>query len=145
MIRCMPAIVEQLGIYLHLARAAELRRQPQVRDRLLLLAGVLAAEHEDLRPIAECCRERILQHNPGHLVARWSTLAEGVASEELAPLVTQLARRYGPERAEQLLAQLGVERGAERSAFFSDGEYLAALLGARWDELQRRYGSEPAG
>ena len=34
---------EHLGLYLHLARAAELRRQPLVRDRLLFLAGVIAA------------------------------------------------------------------------------------------------------
>jgi hypothetical protein len=136
--------VQQLGMYLHLARAAELRRQPLVRDRLLLMAGALAASIPELAPIGECCRERILQNNPGHMVARWPTLAEGLAQADLGGLVAQVSRRYGPEQAEQLLAQLGIERGYERSAYFSDGEYAAGLLGERWDELVRRYGSESA-
>jgi hypothetical protein len=139
------ATIEHLGLYLHLARAAELRRQPLVRDRLLLLAGALAAGIPDLGPIAQCCRERILRNNPGHMVSRWPTLAEGLAQAELAGLVSQVARRYSPEQAEQLLTQLGIERGAERSAYFCDGEFAAALLGERWDDLLRRYGSESAG
>jgi hypothetical protein len=138
----MSVPVELLGLYLHLARAAGLRRQPLVRDRVLLLTGALAAGDSELAPIAECCREQILQHNPGHMVGRWPTLAQGLETEELTSLVAQLARRYGPEHAEQLLAQLAIQRGAERSVYFSDGEYLAALLGERWDQLQRRYGSE---
>lgn len=141
----MPRTVEQLGLYLHLAKAAELRRQPLVRDRLLLLAGALAAEMPGLAPLAAACREKILAHNPGHMLSRWPTLAAGLREAELASLITQLSRRYGPEEAEQLLVQLGIERGAERSAYFSDGEYAAALLGERWDELERRFGSEDAG
>jgi hypothetical protein len=75
---------------------------------------------------------------------RWPTLGEGLGEEELASLVTQLARRYGPEQAEQLCVQLGIERGAERSAYYSDGEYAAALLGERWEDLERRYGANSA-
>ncbi|MEX2174629.1 MAG: hypothetical protein WD872_09730 [Pirellulaceae bacterium] len=135
---------EHLGLYLHLARAAELRRQPLVRDRLLLLAGVIADQLPGLFPIAEACRAKIIEHNPGHMLARWPTLGEAREHEELASLVTQLARRYGPEQAEQLLVQLGIERGAERSAYYSDGEYAASLLGERWDDLERRYRSESA-
>jgi hypothetical protein len=140
----MSTPVEQLGLYLHLARAAELRRQPLVRDRLLLLAGVIAVQLPGLSPIAACCRAKILAHNPGHVLDRWPTIAEGLAEEELATLVTQLARRYGPEQAEQLSVQLGIERGAERSAYYSDGEYAAALLGQRWDDLERQYGANSA-
>jgi hypothetical protein len=40
-----------------------------------------------------------------------------------------------------LLAQLGIERGQERGAYASDGEYAAALLGEDWEELVRRFGS----
>ncbi len=145
MISPMSTPVEQLGLYLHLARAAELRRQPLVRDRLLVLSGVIAAQIEGLAPIAACCREKILRHNPAHVLGRRPTVAAGLEYEELATLVTQLARRYGPEHAEQLLVQLGIERGAERSAYYSDGEYAAALLGEQWDDLQRRYGAESAG
>jgi hypothetical protein len=132
---------EHLGLYLHLARAAELRRQPLVRDRLLFLAGVIAAQIPGLAPIAECCRAKILEHNPGHLVARRPTLSGSLKEPDFDALVVQLARRYGPEQAEQMLVQLGIERGAERAAYYSDGEYAAALLSERWDELQERYRS----
>jgi hypothetical protein len=145
MIVAMTSPGEQLGLYLHLAKAAELRRQPLVRDRLLLLAGVIAAQVPGLAPIAACCRAKILAHNPGHVVARWTTIGEGLEYEELGSVVTQLARRYGPEQAEQLCVQLGIERAAERAAYYSDGEYAAALLGERWDDLRGRYGAESAG
>jgi hypothetical protein len=105
--------IEMLGTYLHLARAAELRRQPLVRDRVLVLAAVIAAQI-DLAPIAAA-----------------------LAEEEFQTLVVQLAGRYGPEQAERLLMQLGVERGCERAAYASDGEYAAGLLGLDWDQLQR--------
>jgi hypothetical protein len=104
----------------------------------------MASEMPGLAPIAAACRETILAHNPGHMLSRWPTLTEGLRDPELQSLVAQLARRYGPEQAEQLLVQLGIERGAERSAYFSDGEYAAALLGKRWDELERRFGSDEA-
>ena len=135
--------VELLGTYLQLVRGAERRRQPLVRDRVLVLAAVLAAQMEGLTPIAECCRERILQHNRGHMLSRWPTVAEARRHEDFQSLVNQLASRYGTERVEQLVAQLGLDAGADRTAYASDGEYAAALLGANWDDLQRRFGPEP--
>ena len=131
--------IELLGTYLHLARAAELRRQPLVRDRVLLLAGVIALQI-DLAPLAELCRERILAHNPGHLVSRWPSLAAAFGSEELHALVSQLSTRYGPEHVERLVEQLGIERGNERAAYASDSEYAASLLGADWEDVERRFG-----
>jgi hypothetical protein len=131
--------VEMLGTYLHLARGAELRRQPLVRDRVLLLAGVIAAQIE-LAPIAEACRERILRHNPGHMLGRWPTLVAALEQEDFQTLVSRLATRYPPEQAEHLVGQLGIERGHERASYASDGEYAAGLLSADWDDLQRRFG-----
>jgi hypothetical protein len=139
MINVMTPPIELLGTYLHLARAAELRRQPLVRDRVLLLGAVIAAQIE-LEPIAELCRERILEHNPRHLLARWPTFAAAFGQEELQKLVYQLSTRYGPEYVERLVAQLRIERGNERATYASDGEYAASLLRADWDELQSRYG-----
>jgi hypothetical protein len=130
--------IDVLAMYLHLAQAARQRRQPWVRDRVLLLAGVIAAQI-DLAPIAAACREQILRHNPGHLVARWPTIGEALAEEDFQTLVNQLSTRYGPEQVEQLIAQLGIERGNERAVYASDGEYAAALLGADWDDLVRRF------
>jgi len=132
--------IELLATYLHLARAAELRRQPLVRDRVLLLASVIAAQIE-LEPVAEACRAQILKHNPRHLIGRWTTVSEALDGEELQTLVGQLSTRYGPEHVERLVQQLGIERGRERAAYDSDGEFAAALLGEDWDELRQRFGS----
>ena len=133
--------IELLGMYLHLARAAENRRQPLVRDRVLLLAAVIAAQI-DLAPIAAACRELILAHNPGHLVGRWPSIGAALGEEDFQALVSQLSTRYGPERVERLVEQLGIERAGERAVYASDGEFAAALLGLNWHELLQRYRSE---
>src|SRR5947208_9548904 len=105
--------IDLLARYLHLADAARLRRQPLVRDRVLLLAAVIAAQIE-LEPIASACRELILAHNPRHLVRNWATIGEALGQEDFQALVGQLSRRYGPERVEGLVAQLGIESAGAR-------------------------------
>src|SRR2546422_10301811 len=101
--------IDLLATYLHLANAARLRRQPLVRDRVLVLASVIAAQI-DLAPIAAACRELILTHNPRHLVGRWPTMAAALTEEDFQSLVSRLATRYGPERVEPLVQQLRIEQ-----------------------------------
>lgn len=136
--------IELLGSYLHLAKAAELRRQPLVHNRVLLLAGVIAAQI-DLAPIAAACREKILAHSPRHLVGRYASIGAALGEEDFQTLVSQLSTRYGPEHVERLVAQLGIEQGRERAAYAGDGEYAAGLLGMDWGDLQRRYRDTPDG
>jgi len=119
-----------LGMYLHLARASRLRRQPLVRAKLLILAGV-HAEEMGLAQIAALCRHRVLSQNPRHLVRRWPTVGEALRTEAFQSHVKQLRRRYSPEKVEHMLASLGIEMGRERAAYFSDTEYAAALLDTR--------------
>jgi hypothetical protein len=133
--------VDLLGMYLHLARAAAQRQRPLVRDRLLVLAAALAADLQ-LPAVAACCRARILEHNRGHLLNRWDTVAEAAESEDFSALRSQLVKRYSPERAEQLLQSLRIEWRSERAAYYSDEEYAAALLGLTVDNLVRQYGSQ---
>ena len=104
----MPSLDRALGMYLQLARAAGIRGQAGIRDKLLILAGVTAAEidHAD---IATECRERILEHNPQHLIRRWPTFSEALDDEEFQVYLKQQLRRYSPERVEHLLSQLGIE------------------------------------
>jgi hypothetical protein len=130
-----------LADYLHLARGALRRRQPLVRDRALLLAGVIAAQI-DLEPIAGGCRAKILTRNPRHLVRRWPTIGQALADEEFQVLINQLSTRYGPERVEQLVKQLGISDEINPTNFASEGEYAAALLDMSWDELVRRFGAD---
>jgi len=130
--------IDLLASYLRLAQAAKRRGQPLVRDRVLLLAAVIAAQIE-LEPIAAACRAHILAHNRRHLVGRWPTIGEALEHEDFQTLVNQLSTRYGPERVEGLVAQLNVATTVQRAEYASDGEFAAALLGLDWDALVQRY------
>ncbi len=119
-----------LGVYLHLARASKLRRQPLVHDKMLILAGV-RAEEMGLEPISALCRHRILTHNAHHLVGQWPTLGAALADDQFQSYLKQLRRRFSPEKTEHMLHSLGIEMGRERQAYFSDLEYAASLLDTR--------------
>jgi hypothetical protein len=119
-----------LGMYLHLARASHMRRQPMIRDKLLVLAGV-QAEQMGLDEISALCRHKILAHNARHLVRGWPTLTAALADEKFQSYLKQLKRRYSAEKTEHILHSLGIELGREREAYFNDLEYAAALLDTR--------------
>lgn len=133
--------MELLATYLHLARASQQRRQPLVRDRLLVLSADLAARM-GLKQIAAYCRHQILKHNPGHLLHRWEVVEDALGNERFHALVGQLRRRYPWEKVEQMLASLGIDRAHERETYYSDLEYAAALLGTSPEELDRLFGSD---
>lgn len=135
--------VETLGLYLHLARAAERRSRPLVRDRMLLMGAVIASRL-NLSPVAAYCRHRVLQHNPGHMVARWPTIEAALDQDDFLIWLKQLTRKYGPEVAEQWADTLGIVRKGERATYFSDGEYAAAVLGMGWDDMQAQFGPADA-
>jgi hypothetical protein len=125
----MPSTDRVLGMYLHLARASQLRRQPMVHDRMLVLAGVTAAEM-GLAGVSAKCRERVLAHNHQHLLRDWPTMDAALEDSRFQTFVRQLRRRYSPEKAEHLLQSLGVEWVNERAAYYTDEEYATALLAA---------------
>ncbi|QDU96393.1 hypothetical protein [Lignipirellula cremea] len=133
--------VELLGLYLHLAHAAHQRLRPLVRDRLLLLSGVIAARME-LSLISASCRRLILEHNPQHLVKRWPSLILALEDTDFLHLLKQVQRRYPQEKAERMLDNLGIDRALERQAYYSDEEYAASLLGATPERLQAALDAE---
>ena len=135
----MSSSVEQLGIYLHLARASDQRRRPLVRDRLLILAGAIAADIE-LDAVAACCRHPVLLHHPHHLLRQWPTLTAALNTEDFRCHLSQLFRRYPQEKAEQMLESLGIQLANERDTYFSDFEYAAAILGTTPDALDEQFG-----
>ena len=136
----MPSPVAILGTYLHLARASAQRLRPHVRDRLLVIAGSIAARMQ-LPRIAAYCRHLILQHNPQHLLARWPDFETAMDDENFLALLRQLQRRYPQEKAEQMLATLGVFLGRERDAYFTDEEYAASLLGTSTEKIDEMFGA----
>ena len=135
----MSSPVAILGTYLHLARASAQRQRPQVRDRLLVIAGSIAVRMT-LPRVAAYCRHLVLQHNRQHLLGRWPDMETALEDEDFLALLRQLQRRYPQEKAEQMLATLGIVVGRERDAYFTDEEYAASLLGTtttKMDELFR--------
>ncbi len=130
-----------LSIYLHLADASERRRRPHARDRLLLLAGVVAA-HMGLATIAANCRYLVLEHNPNHLIGRFESFGQALREEDFQCLEKQLQRRYPQEKAERMLQALGVELGNERAVYYSELEYAAALMGTTPEQLQAKFGTQ---
>ncbi len=134
----MSDAVEILGLYLHLAAASERRQRPHVRDRLLVIAAMIAARME-LPRVAAYCRQKILLHNPQHLIGRWSRVEQALEDSDFQHLLRNIQRRYPQEKAERLLDNLGIERGRERAAYYSDEEYAAALLGSTPEKLRQLF------
>jgi hypothetical protein len=132
-----------LGMFLHLARASHMRRQPMVRDKLLVLAGV-QAEQMGLDEISALCRHKILAHNARHLVRGWPTLTAALADEKFQSYLKQLKRRYSTEKTEHILHSLGIELGREREAYFNDLEYAAALLDTRPSSIAAILARDPS-
>jgi hypothetical protein len=130
-----------LGVYLHLARASELRLQPMVRDKLLVLAGV-QAESMGLAPIAALCRHKVLAHNGRHMLRRWPTLEVALDDERFQIYLKQLLRRYSNEKAEHMLHSLGIELGRERDLYANDLEYAAALIDTQPGAIEKILGRE---
>jgi hypothetical protein len=133
--------IDILALYLHLATASEQRRRPHVRDRLLVIAATIAARC-NLTRIADHCKSKILEHNPHHLIGRWESVEVALEDSDFLHLLRSVQRQYPQEKAERLLETLGVERGSERDAYYSDEEFAASLLGVSLGELDNLYGSE---
>lgn len=117
----------QLGVFLHLAQASLRRRRPLVRDRLLVISSVLAANAQ-MEKLACYCREQILEHNPRHLIGKWPSVGEALLDDEFRSLLQRIRSEYPIERAERLLESLGIEIGNERETYYSVHEWAAAIL-----------------
>jgi len=99
---------EPLAVYLHLARASAVRQRPLVRDRFLLLAAG-EADRLGLGTLAEQCRLIIVEHNRGHLLARWGTYRAAATEPDFQDLLRRTVRQYSAEKSEHMLRSLGIE------------------------------------
>jgi hypothetical protein len=118
-----------LAVYLHLARASDLRRQPLVTAKLLVLAGASAMEL-DLADVADRCHAAVLARNPRHLLRHWPSFSDADPTERFQSFLKQLRRQYSPEKAEHMLGSLGVDMARERELYANEQEYASALLDA---------------
>lgn len=93
---------ETARVYRELAEDFERQGQAQMRDRFLVLAAdaAFAAGQKDE---AERLRNRLLQHNPHHLLKPYSSFAEAMKSADVQNYVGTLRRNHPYEKAEKLL------------------------------------------
>ncbi len=136
--------IDQLSLYLHLARLAGKRRQMSDRNRFLVLAAVQAARGQ-LTEIAAYCRHLILETNPGHMFRRWDAVSDALDDEDFQHLFKQVSRRFPIEKSESILNQAGIDRSNERATYYSDAEYAASIMGVEFEWLKDNFGSETLG
>ena len=101
--------------YVRLADVSQRKQQLIGRDKLLVLAAAAACRAGWI-DVGERCRELVLDHNPAHLIGTFPTAADAVRSSEFTPLLNQLERMCGYERAEFLVSELGLEPQPEDGA-----------------------------
>ncbi len=91
----------------------------------------MAALQAGLAPVAERCRDLILQHNPHHLLHRFPTFLAAASHPDFQAFVRQLDRTHPYEQAEHLLRGLGRDPvPADLPPDESPGDYIARLLGS---------------
>lgn len=113
---------QQLLQYIQLADLSQSRRQAAGRDRFLLLAATTACTC-GLLDLAEQLRERVVDANPHHLVAKYASMTSALRDPDFEPFQRHLQRFCSPEQAEHLLAR----QGRAGSTVQSTDDLLAAI------------------
>lgn len=94
--------------YVRLAALSQRKQQLGGRDKFLILAGAEACR-AGWPEVAKRCRALVLENNPAHLLHRYTSIPEALQDEDFHTYLKQLERFCGLEKAEHLLAELGIE------------------------------------
>src|SRR5207253_6583120 len=97
--------VAELQTYRELADLYQQQGQSQLRDRFLLLAAQSAHAAGD-NAEADRLRQRLLQHNPHHMVKPFASFADSLRSPDVNSYLRDLKQNYPLEVAHQMLAGL---------------------------------------
>lgn len=116
-----------MSVYVQLALIADQKQQSQVRDRLLLLAGVEACR-AGWPDVACHCRKKLVESNPAHQARQFPTLADALRDEQFQQLVARWERYCPFEKAEAMLKQLDLP--APDTSGTSLGDVMLAMLGS---------------
>lgn len=124
----MPTPELTLSAFLQLAEISNERGQMFPRNKFLILAAHAACEAGWL-PVAERCRDVLLESNPAHMVNRFDTFPDALRSTEFQVYLKQLKKFCSTERAEHLLSSNGCE-----AKFLSESQAIQLLDAMRTDE-----------
>jgi hypothetical protein len=101
-----------LHIYQELADWYERQRQPQMRDRFLVLAAdaaLLAGRNDE----AERLRQRLLKANPHHMLKPYASFAQALKAPDVETYVKELRANYPVNVAEDLLRTVQEQQSRE--------------------------------
>lgn len=115
-----------MSVYVQLAVISDQKKQRQVRDRFLLLAGVEACRAGWLE-VAARCHQKLIESNHAHLANRHSTLADALRDPDFQKLVVHWERYCPFEKAEAMLRHLNLPALPPTDA--PVGEAMIQLLG----------------
>jgi hypothetical protein len=93
--------------FAQLAAMSAQRGQSGGRDRFLVLAGI-AATRAGWPAVAARCHHLVAAHAPRHLLNRYASMADALRDPDFEPFCRQLRRFCSSERAEHLLAEMGI-------------------------------------
>ena len=127
-----------LFVYLNLAIARRRSMQVSDHDRLLVLASEAACEL-GLRPLAEYCRQMVLKNNPGHMIGRYSSVNDALASDDFQFFLRQVRRRFSIEYSETELDKLKIDYEHDLVSVGSVDDYLSRLLGVEYAWIQEAF------
>ena len=114
-----------MRVYVQLAAVSDQKRQFQVRDRFLVLAGAAACRAGWLE-VAERCRARLLVSNPAHQLLRHATFPDAMRDRDFQQLATHWEHYCPFEKAEALVRQLNLP--PEEPTDQTVGEQMLLLL-----------------
>jgi len=123
----------ELIVYLRAAQAFKDRLRMSDRDRALVMAGTCAAALR-MNPLADFCRQLVLQHNQGHMLRKYAKFSEAILDPDFGVFLKQVRRKLTPEQAESLIVSLGYECDVKPSDYETKSEYAAAVMGvdSKW-------------
>jgi hypothetical protein len=111
----MASTQQSVRVYRELAELYDRQGEQQMRDRFLVLAAD-AALAAGMKDEAERLRQRLLQHNPHHLLKPFASFADAMRSTDVQNYVTALRRSHPYEKAEHLLETMRTKPGVTAAA-----------------------------
>lgn len=132
----MPAADKFSRLYQDLANCYDRQGQPQVRDRLLLLAAE-AALNAGNSDDAERLRSKLLQLNPHHLIKPFPSLSSALQAPDVKSYVEGLRRTYPRDNVEQLLSMARGSMGGVAEPIPGNGDRTVPSAFLNQTEMKR--------
>lgn len=132
---------DEMIIYLRAAQAFKNRLQMSNRDRALVLAGTCACLLQ-MKPVADFCRQLVLQNNHGHMLRKYETFHDATEDSDFGVFLKQVRRKLMPEHAESQLVSLDYHCDVRPTDYPTREEFAAAVMGVDLEWLEDHFGAK---